>query len=244
MNNISKAPEIGHNQPPEPTPYEAAVDDIDTLYIEAANWQDGTEIKTQADADAVSRLLDISRKEYKKADAARKLEALPFDEGKKEVQARYKPLLERATLIGNICKQALAPFLAKQEAIAREAERKAQEEAEAAERAAQEAFAKANATNIAEREEAERLAEIAKNAEINRKVAAKVKGTAKGGVRAVSLRTVYDSEITDFTAVARFYWEHNQSDLHGFFTGLVERDVRAGKRDIPGVEITERKVAV
>jgi len=91
--------------------------------------------------------------------------------------------------------------------------------------------------------EAERLAEIAKQAEIGRKVAAKQTATAKGGARAVSLRTVYDSEITDFTAVARFYWQHNQSDLVGFITGLVERDVRAGKRDIPGVEITSRKVA-
>lgn len=244
MNTLSETPAPGHNNPPEPTAYETAVDDIDTLHIEAGNWADGTAVETQADADAVGLLLDMARKAGKAADAARKIEAQPFDDGKKEVQARYKPLLDRAALIADICKKALVPFLAKQEAIKREAERLAQEQAEADERAAQEAFAKANATDLAAREEAERLADAATRAEITRKVAAKQTATAKGGARAVSLRTVYDSEITDFTAVARFYWEHNQSDLLGFFTGLVERDVRAGKRDIPGVTITERKVAV
>ena len=74
--------------------------------------------------------------------------------------------------------------------------------------------------------------------------AAKDKGTAKGGQRAVTLRTKYTPTITDLTACARHYWATDRAALEALLADMVQRDVRAGKRNIPGVEITEERVAV
>ena len=143
MNSTAK---MGHNNPP-PSPFEAAAEKIETLHVEAKNWLDGEAIENQAQADEVSKLLDMARNAKKEADAARKEEAKPFDDGKKEVQARYKPLLDRADAIADLCKKVIAPFIAKVEAEKREAERSAPEKAEAARTAAAEAYAAAQPTD-------------------------------------------------------------------------------------------------
>jgi hypothetical protein len=39
--------EIGHNNPPEPTPYEAVKVHLDDLLTEAANWADGRRSRTR-----------------------------------------------------------------------------------------------------------------------------------------------------------------------------------------------------
>lgn len=233
---------IGHNKPPK-TPFEAAKDSIETLHLEATNWLDGEAIKNQGQADAVSKLLGEARTAKKEADAARKVENKPFDEGKTEVQGRYNPILKRADTIADICKKVLAPFIAKIDDEKREAERIAREEADAAEAKAQEALANAKENDLAAREEAERYVDDAKAAKQRATRAAKDKGAAKGGTRAVTLRTIYVPSITDLTAAARHYWTTDRKALEALIFDLVKRDVYAGSREIPGVTITEERVA-
>ncbi len=243
MTSTDIAPSIGHNQPPK-TPFEIAEDRIETLHVEASNWLDGEAIESQGQADAVSKLLSDARTARKEADAARKVDAKPFDDGKKEVQELYKPLLARADVIADLCKKVLAPFLAKIDAEKKATAERARIEAEETAAKAREAFAKADPTDLAAREEAERYADDAKAAESHAKHTAKDKAAAKGGARAVTLRSVWTGTITDLTATARHYWKTDRAALEDMIAEMVQRDVRAGKRDIPGVEITEERVAV
>jgi hypothetical protein len=200
---------IGGNQPPELTPYEAIKLHIDDLMETAQGFLDGEPITTQAVADEVGKLLDEARKARTAADEQRKIEAKPFDDGKKAVQALWTPLSDEKTgkcaLIAMTAKKALAPFLAaeqaKKEAIAAEArceaDRKA-EEAQAAIRAADE-------TDLAARENAEALLKEAGKAEREANRAGKDRATATGGARAVSLRTVWTATLTDPTDALKHY---------------------------------------
>lgn len=232
----------GHNLPSE-TPFDKAAARIDLLHLEATNWLDGEPIDSQAQADAVSKLLDEARKAKKEADDARKTEAKPFDDGKAEVQARYNPLLKQADTIGDVCKKVLAPFLAKVEAEKREVERIAREKANAAAEAALKAHQAAAATDLAAREKAEAMLVEAKTLEAAANRAEKDKGAAKGGARAVTLRSVWTATISDNTAFARYVWQNHTNDMVEFLEGYASQLVRNGARDLPGVIVTEEKRA-
>ncbi len=239
---IAEAPGMGHNQPPK-TLFEIAEDRIETLHVEATNWLDGEAIENQGQADAVSKLVSDARKAGNEADRARRIENAPFDTGKAEVQGRYKPLLKKADNILKMGKKLLTPFLAKIDAEKKAAAKLAREEADEATAKAHEAFAKSDPTNLEAREEAERYADDAKAAEATATRAANDKAGAKGGQRAVTLRSVFTGTITDLTACARYYWTTDRAAMETLIAEMVRRDVRAGKRDIPGVEITEEKRA-
>jgi hypothetical protein len=62
--------QMGHNNPPEPTPIEAARETISLLDVEASAWFDGTPIENERQAEDVARLLDAARKAEKQFDAA------------------------------------------------------------------------------------------------------------------------------------------------------------------------------
>src|SRR3546814_1403461 len=75
---------IGHNNPPEPTPYEAILTDVQDLSETAQGFLDGDPINYQATADMVAKLIDEARKGQKDAEDLRKEEAKTFDAGKKD----------------------------------------------------------------------------------------------------------------------------------------------------------------
>src|SRR3546814_3389938 len=85
---------IGHNNPPEPTPYEAILTDVQDLSETAQGFLDGDPINDQATADMVAKLIDEARKGQKAAEDLRKEEAKPFDDGKKAVQAKWTPITD------------------------------------------------------------------------------------------------------------------------------------------------------
>ena len=235
---VEAPPPAGHNLPPQ-TPFDKAAECIDLLHFEAANWLDGDAIETQGQADTVAKLLRDMQTAWKAADGVRKVEAAPFDEGKAEVQARYKPLLGRAKGVTDLCKRLTVPWLVKVNIdIAAKAETARREADEAAAKAA-EAHGKAAPTDLAAIEEAERFLDDAKAAEAHAKHAARDKAQAKGGGKAVTLRSVWSGAITNLTVCARHYWETDRAALEELIAEMVRRDVRAGARDIPGVEITE-----
>jgi hypothetical protein len=234
---------IGHNMPPL-TPYESVKVHIEDLTMEARNWADGAKVETQAQADEISRLIEDLRLAMQAADKARITENEPFDAGKAEVQERYNLLIADnktkkgvAVLAIESLKATLKPFLdaekAKKDAEAAEARRIAQ----AAQEAATAAARAAQGDNLQAREEAEALVEAARLANKAATAAENDKAQAKGGSRAMGLRTVYRAEITDPKAALIHYAANQREALLSFLLTLAQTDVNAGKRQIPGVTV-------
>ena len=240
---INPAAVAGHNAPPEPTPFEQSRDEIEALFGEAKNWADGTPIENQAHADAIADLMAQIRDAGKRADARRVSEKKPFDDAAAEVQARYNPLVQkdkgRVDLAIATLKKVLEPYRLKKEAEARAEADRARAEAEAARLAAQEAFRASDVTDLAAREEAERLLAAAKDAEKYEKRAEKQTGAIKG-IRLVTIKTVRIDNMTEF---ARYVWTSHKADVDEFFTEYASRLVKAGIPKIPGVTIIETKEA-
>jgi len=240
MSNLAA---IGHNNPP--TPFDEAQTEITDLYDEAKGWLDGEPVASEGMAEGISKLLNMIRAAKKKADEARKVEKKPFDDGAKEVQERYNPLLKKADLAADACKKALAPWLEQQEAEKRAAEAEARRIAEEKRREAEEAIRASKVDDLEAREAAEEKLKDAKKAEATANRAAKDTAKASGGVgRAVSLRTEHEPELVSGVEAARHYWNTNRAEMEAFLLEMARKDVRAGKRSIPGFTITEVKKAV
>ena len=234
---------IGHNQPPA-TPFDECQSRIGDLYMEAKNWLDGEAVETQEQADALSKLLDDIRKAGKEADEHRKVEKKPHDDAAKAVQAKWKPLLDDCERAADAAKKALTPFLQAQEAERRAKAEAARREAEETMRAAQEALRASIGVNLESRQNAEELLSEAKRAEAAAARAEKDKAKATGGARAVSLRTTYRAEVTDYREFAKWVWTHDPAALNAWLDEHAARLVRAGRRDVPGVTVHEEQGAV
>lgn len=239
---------IGHNNPPEPTPFETAKEKIEGLYAEAKNWMDGTPIASQDQADEIQKLMRLIQAAEKEADASRKEEVKPFDDAKAEVQARYNELIGSTKAVTGLtvkaidaCKKALAPWLIKIEEENEHIREVARAEAVEAQRIAMEAMRQRDGTNLEENERAEQLVRQAKEAEAYLRKADNLKASVKSIGRAASLRTSHIAQITDPTAFARHCWLTQRAEVDAFFAGLAQRLVDAKHRNIPGVSILEEK---
>lgn len=234
MSEAYVLPHSGHNL----DPFEQSRQEIEDLYEEAGAWLDG-EVKTQAEADGVSKLLEMLRKAAKQADARRKEEKKPHDDAAKAVQSKWKPVLDRAERAQDVSKQALTAFLRAKDEEQRRAAEYARREAEAAEAAAQAAFEHSGVGDLEEREEAEKLAAAAKSAEAEARKADKERAHAKGGSRATGLRTYYTAEIADANEFARWVWLNHRAEMEAFLLEMAQRLVRSGQRGMPGVNVIE-----
>ena len=194
----------------------------------------------------------LLRQAATEADEARIAEKKPLDDQIAVIQARYAPLIAdtkavkgKTTIAIAACKKALQPWLDKKDAELREKARVAREEAEEKARAAQEAIRQADATNLAAREAAEVLIRDAQRAETTANVAARQTATA-GGVfgRSIGLRSVWVAAMTDEVVACRHYWSEARTEIVKLVQGLADRDVRNGKRTIPGFTVTEERKAV
>jgi len=241
MNQIAA---IGHNQ--APTPFDDIEKRINDLYEEALLWLDGEEVTEQALADELNTLASQIREAAKEAEEMRKAEAKPFDDGKKEVQDRYNPLIQKGKgkteLALNAVKSALKPYLLELDRIQQEAAEKAREEAEQAERDAQAAMQRRDPSNLEQQEEANRLAEQAKSAQKAANKAENAKAHAKGAGRATGLRTRTKVSIANEREAAGWAWKHDREALMIFVLTQAEKAVRAGSTKLDGFSITEEKV--
>lgn len=209
MNALALAP-IGHNNPPEPTPFELSKKEISDLCEEAKNWLDGGPIQSQPVADQIGRLMGMLRDAAKLADARRIEENKPFDEGKAAVQAKYGDLIAdtktqkgSATRAIEACKKVLQPWLDQVEKEKREAAEKAQREADEKARAAQEAVRAAQGQDFATKEDAEALLRDARKAEAAATKASRDKAHVAGTGRSIGLRTEEVFTVTDAVAAVR-----------------------------------------
>lgn len=229
------------NAPAEPSVLFA--EEVEDLLLEARNWLDGEPITNEQQAEAVSSLLNRLRRVSKDADDARKAEKKPHDDAAKAVQAKWVPIIDKATLAATTAKQALAPYLQAIEEQQRKEAEAARLEADRLAEIARTAHQQASG-NLEANEDAERLLKAAAAAEKDAAKAAKQKANVKGGERATGLRSVWSPTLTDPCAALRHYRERQPDELKQWLQEQAERDVRAGARSIPGFEVTEARVAV
>lgn len=233
---------IGHNGGPELTPFELSAQEVQDLFEEAKLWLDGEPVTTEDQASALNTLETRIRKAAKDAEARRKAEAKPFDDGKAEVQARYKPLTEKADKALESVKAAFKPYLIELDRIQQEAARKAREEADKIRAEALKAMQERDHANLEQSIAAEQLVKDAKAAEQAAIKAQNAKAHAKGEGRATGLRTVYRAEMIDAKAAAAWVWKDCNPELLEFVQDRADKAVRAGAMAIPGFKIHEEKV--
>lgn len=227
----------GHNNPPAFDAFSMALDDA---YETAKDFLDGQPIETQGQADAIGKIVSEVKKLRKDADAARAEEKRPHDLAAKEVQAKWKPLLDRADTVLEAAQRPLTAYLAKLAAQQAEAERLAREEAA---RKAQEAI---EASRVAEGVEAiERARALEREAEKAAKDARKA-GNAKAHVtgvdRAIGLRTYRVATVVDHRAALLWIARNDKAALDAFVEEYARQN--AATRAMDGVEvIAERRVA-
>lgn len=236
---------LGDNAPPPDfSPFEIVSNSVDAVYGEAKHWLDGQIIESQAEADAIGQLLDMTRKTEKLADNAKTVEKRPHLDANKAIEERFKPLASRLALVSGACKAALGPWELAQEAARQAIAAAARKEADAKAAAAQEALRASQASDIEARAQAEVMLADAKRSESAATKAEDAKSSTKIGGRAVSMRTTYRAEITDPHAYLVGLWKERHPDLLSFLDECAQRQVSAGRRQLPGVTVHVERSAV
>lgn len=230
---------IGSNAPP---PLIAHISNIEDLYAEARLWLDGKPIASDADAEGVAKLLTQIREARKAADEQRKVEKKPHDDAGKAVQEAWTPLLAKCDLAAGAAKDALTPWQIAKEAEQRAAADKARKEADDAAERAQAALRAS--TNLEAREDAEELLKAAGKADKAAKRLDNAKPQVSGGGKAIGLRTYWIAEMADRRLALAHYMTTRPDDLTAWLLDMAQKDVSAGKRDIPGINAKEDKRAV
>lgn len=219
---------LSNNPPPE-----AAFGlHIDELFSLLSDTLAGGEVDNDAKEAAIDAIADDFHKALKDADKARATEKKPFDDGAKAVQAKWKPILDKANAGKRACLEALTPYRTAKQRAKDEAARKAREEAEAREKAAQDAL-----------RQSEDL-EAKFQAEQDLETAAKLKAVANKIDRsATGLRTHWEAEITDRKAALLHYLGKFPERFEALIQQMANEDARGARGTVPGVVFHEIKRA-
>jgi hypothetical protein len=215
-----------------PPPFEAFSLHIEELFSLVSDTTAGAEVTTDEQDAALDGLLDDMRKAKKDADAQRATEKKPHDDAGNAVQAKWKPLITRCDMGMAEIKRLLTPYRDAKQKAKDEAARKAREEAEAKQRAAQEALKVSDdlEARFAAEEQLKQAAKLTA-------VANKIDRSAKG------LRSSWKAEVTDYKALLRYMLDRRPDEMKAWLADQAQSEVRAGVRAIPGVLITEERVA-
>jgi hypothetical protein len=219
------------------SPFEEIVFEIDELYAEAANWADGTPIENQEQCDALDALDKALLAADKKREALRKAEVKPLDDAKKVIQAQHKPVEAKVARARDVLNGPRSEWKAKIEAEKRARAEQATRDAEE-ERAKALAAMQSSSGDLEARERAEEQLELAKEAEAFAKREQKRADTGNG------LRTYHRAELTDLRTAIGHYWKAQPHAFEALVNDLAAKDVRAGKREIPGFNIITEQRAI
>lgn len=219
----------GHNNPPPDATFGLHIDELFSLLSDTLA---GGEVSNDAQEAAIDALLDDFRRAAKDSDKARAEEKRPHDDAAKAVQAKWKPIIDKADRGVTACKDALTPYRTAKQRAKDEAARKAREEAEAREKAAQAAL---QSTDELEARYA---------AELELKAAKKLASVANRIDRApTGLRTYWEAEITDRKAALLHYIARFPERFEALIQQLADEDARGSRAPVPGVIFHERKKA-
>lgn len=227
---------IGHNNPPieyNPAVYEQFVTDTDKLISESEAMFTGVCVETEEQFETVENLRKALAKLRGEGSASRLADKKPYKDMGDLIQSNYAAQEAKIVTAEGAGKACVAPYLKKQEEkrqadadAAREAEAQAQLELEAAQ---------------AEKDPADMESMTALNDAADKvKDAEKARGRATKKT-ATGLKTVFTPTIKDKGEVIKHYW--TEPKLNELLLSLINADIRSGKREIPGVEINEERVA-
>lgn len=229
MKSSSEAPAIGDNNPPPDAAFGLHIDDLFSLLSDTLA---GGEVANDAQEAAIDELLDQFRAAAKDADKERAAEKKPFDDAAKAVQAKWKPIIDKADRGAQACKEALTPYRTAKQCAKDEAARKAREEAEAKEAEARKALQQSDDL------------EAKYAAEKELETAAKLKAVANKIDRsATGLRTYWEAEITDRKAALLHYLNRSPDRFEALIQQMADEDARGARAPVPGVVFHERKKA-
>ena len=244
---------------PKPEGREAIEIHVDDLLTEAGNWADGVALERQEQADAVGKLQRMLQEAAKMVDDRAAVEKKPLQDAVAKVgdwQNGYTAKGLKKTPDGKLTKAILATsnlttgWLRKQEAERKAlADKLAMDAAKAAQDAiAQRQEAKAS-TDIEVMDKAEDALAAAKAliAQADGAAKEKVKAVAGDGYRAITLRSIWDAEVTNY-AQAYAHYKTNPEFMEEFFALIrkyADRDAKheATRRTIPGIIWHEKKVS-
>lgn len=220
---------MGHNAPPPDAVFGMTIDDLFSLLSDTLA---GGEVDSDEKEAAIDAILDDFRKAGTDAEKARKAEKEPHLEAGRQVDAKWKPITDKATRGATACKDALTPYRTAKQAAKDKAAREAREAAEAQAEAARAALKQADDL------EAKFAAEIAieQSAKLTA-VANKIDRSATG------LRTFYEAEITDRKAALLHYLARAPERFEALIQQMADEDARTTRAPVPGVIFHERKKA-
>ncbi len=222
---------IGDNNPPPDAMFGLHIDDLFSLLSDTLA---GGDVSTDEQEAAIDAILDDFRKAGADSEKARKAEKEPHLEAGRQVDAKWKPIVDKATRGATACKEALTPYRTAKQRAKDEAARKAREEAEAKAEAARAALQQADdlEARFAAEQQIEQAAKLTA-------VANKIDRSATG------LRTTWQAEITDRKAALLHYIKFNPDAFAVLIQHLADADARdpATRREIPGVLFHEIKKA-
>lgn len=231
---------IGANGPPEPipvNPFDGLKVHIEDDLIEARNFADGEAVSSAEMDEEIKRLIESLKQGAAAAEALRVEEKAPLDKKIEDIQNRFNvyiaPLKNKAPGKIPLAIEALnacrKPWLDKLQADIDAAAKKAREEADAAIALAAAAAREADVGDFTAREAVEELVVTARAAE---RVA-----TATSKAKVSGLRTVYRPVLTDRKAALLHYLATRPDEIVSTLCQLAERDVREGKRSLPGFDV-------
>lgn len=219
----------GHNNPPADAAFGLHVDSLFTLLSDTLA---GGDVTTDEQDAAIDAILDDFRKAGADSEKARKAEKEPHLEAGRQVDTKWKPIVDKAARGASACKDALTPYRTAKQAAKDKAAREAREEAEARQKAAQDALRQADDLE----------AKFA--AEQQLETAAKLTAVANKIERApTGLRTFYEAEITDRKAALLFYLARSPERFEALIQQLADEDARTTRAPVPGIIFHERKKA-
>lgn len=245
------------NKPPL-TPRESHALNISDLLLETANWCDGSPIENEAQAGEVQTLMRLLQEASEAADEQRKLEKAPLDKQIAEIQDYWNPLIAPLTnkkpgtvsVAVQACQNALTAWLRAQRIKADAEALEARRKADAAALAAQQALEAARASSdIDAREEAEKVVDQARRAEMVATQAEKAKPRVEGMGRATGLRDSWvvkgfvpvanedGTQTPGDTAAFRWFWANRRDELREALMELSRKEVHRGRRQIDGIDI-------
>lgn len=220
---------VGHNQPPADAAFGLHVDSLFTLLSDTLA---GGDVTTDEQEAAIDAILDDFRTASTDADKARKEAGKPFDDGKKAVQATWKPIIDKADAGAGACKSALTPYRAAKQRAKDEAAAAARKEAEERAEAARQALKEADdlEAKFAAEQQIEQAAKLVA-------VANKIDRSATG------LRTTWEAEITDRKAALLHYIARAPERFAALIQQMADEDARTTRAPVPGIVFHERKKA-
>lgn len=219
---------IGHNAPPE----ETVVEKIKRVAADALAWLTKAGVKDDVSASMAANYRDQINAAKKELETAREAEIRPHLDAQREINGRYKPLIEEADAAGSTIRRSLADYLSAVEAEKRrvaEAARKAAEEAARKEQERIAAGAKAKGAAPPPQMTLETLLPP---------LPAEVPRTKVGGQygKKTALKTVKVYTVTNYAATLAHVKDHK--DVVAAVEKVAKAMARAGA-PVPGVTMKE-----